>query len=150
MDIIGWLCDNINWIFSGIGVLLITVIFNLVNRAKNRKNDIVTLIKVREDGKRTFIIEWDRKHKTAEEYRPANPKCRWKANVTLDDDTLTIVVPWSNEDPLVKDDRSSYPMTLIAKKKIPPEGGVCFTGTEKNSSDNSSKFTVYSLTGFKE
>ena len=47
MDIIGWICKNKEWFFSGIGITVITLIFRFVRKIilmerndKNRKTEI--------------------------------------------------------------------------------------------------------------
>ena len=137
--------ENIRWIFSGIGVVIVVTLIHFIIwlvKQKNRKKSTLTLLKIRDDG-RVYVIEWDRNNNSAVEYRPTNPVRRWRAIVSLDNDKLTIDVPRSNKDPLNKDDKLLYPKyRIVATKEVTRDDGVRFIGKE-----NDREFMIYSMTG---
>ena len=89
---------------------------------------IVTMVKTYLNGDAACFVCWDRESNIAEEYLPSDPARRWKAEVSLVDDTLTIIVPWDERH--IFDDKEHCPFQLNAKIQIESNGTVWFKGVE--------------------
>ena len=112
------------------------------------KNTTVTLVKAYPNEDETCFVYWYRENNAAEEYFESDPERRWKAEVSLVDDTLTIIIPLDERHSY--DDENDCSWRTIAKKHVERDGAVWFKGTDYNASGSAvSKVNVFVLADYK-
>jgi len=101
----------------------------------------IVLAKVMPNGN-VWHVCWDKESNVAEEYHPTNPDKRWKAEVSLTDNTLTITIPWFEGASAKKE---LFPCQIIAKKQAVCDGVVWFKGAEIYATGSQHEAKVYVL-----
>ncbi|MDR2655779.1 MAG: hypothetical protein LBC56_06910 [Oscillospiraceae bacterium] len=107
-------------------------------------SNIVVLEKVFNNGSRR-PIEWNLESNTAEEFDYGNEGIRWKAEVKLVGDELTITIPVGS--PQFEKDQAWLMPCIFKGKRAVNNGKLVFPGVETNASGWRDEYPVEVVSG---